>query len=44
MAILTDAVQYIEELQEEAATLRMKMQSLRQTLLPHGIWKYTMND
>ncbi|GES64747.1 hypothetical protein ATEIFO6365_0009023600 [Aspergillus terreus] len=44
MAILTDAVQYIEELQEEAATLRMKMKSLRQTLLPHGIWKYTMND
>ncbi|KAL5355992.1 hypothetical protein BJX96DRAFT_142186 [Aspergillus floccosus] len=43
MAILTDAVHYIEELQEEAAMLRMKMQSLRQTLLPDGIWKYTMN-
>ncbi|KAL4889399.1 hypothetical protein BDV59DRAFT_117523 [Aspergillus ambiguus] len=44
MAILTDAVNYIEELQDEAATLRIKMQSLRQMLLPHGIWKYTLRE
>ncbi|KAF9894716.1 hypothetical protein FE257_006606 [Aspergillus nanangensis] len=44
MAILADAVNYIEELQEETAMLRKKMHSLRQTLLPHGIWKYTMRE
>lgn len=44
MEILADAVHYIGELQNETVMLRRKMQSLRQTLLPDGIWRYTLSE
>ncbi|KAE8354405.1 hypothetical protein BDV28DRAFT_156245 [Aspergillus coremiiformis] len=44
MAVLTDAVNYIGELEAETVTLKKKLETLRQALLPNGIWKYTLND
>ncbi|KAF7590383.1 hypothetical protein BBP40_002936 [Aspergillus hancockii] len=44
MAVLTDAVNYIGELEAETALLKKKLETLRQALLPNGIWKFTLND
>lgn len=44
MAVLTDAVNYIGELEAETVMLKKKLETLRQALLPNGIWKYTLND
>jgi hypothetical protein len=44
MAVLTDAVNYIGELEAETALLKDKLETLRQALLPNGIWKFTLND
>ncbi|KAE8146516.1 hypothetical protein BDV25DRAFT_162288 [Aspergillus avenaceus] len=44
MAILTDATNYIGELEAETVLLKKKLETLRQALLPNGIWKYTLND
>ncbi|KAB8258801.1 hypothetical protein BDV32DRAFT_66469 [Aspergillus pseudonomiae] len=44
MAVLTDAVNYIGELETETVMLKKKLETLRQALLPNGIWKYTLND
>ncbi|KAE8329546.1 hypothetical protein BDV39DRAFT_191192 [Aspergillus sergii] len=44
MAVLTDAVNYIGELEAETVMLKKKLETLRQALLPNGIWRYTLND
>ncbi|KAE8376888.1 hypothetical protein BDV26DRAFT_264658 [Aspergillus bertholletiae] len=44
MAVLTDAVSYIGELETETVMLKKKLETLRQALLPNGIWKYTLNE